>query len=206
MGGTSDQAPPFLFLLSPFQYLKADPDGTGDVAQFATDARRPLGKDVTEAAQLTRRYILIGTNKPDKPSVDSELTRLLDAAVRGTAGPSDNGWVKAVFTNNSFIEVRRHIVVNGRYLERSRPRLETWGTVVGSLMLPLLMDKDHAVSPPELEVDRTICGNRADKDLGRPLKRLRIRFYTTEEKVLNAAQIAEGDEFNARIDLSKTLR
>jgi hypothetical protein len=209
VGGEDNKNPTCLLLLSPLQYLRAEPSsakGSEDnqIHQFSADARRAPGTDQTSLGveQLARQFILIGLEKCDKDSGNSEFSRLLKAALLGAVPAGNKGWVMGVFANQTLVEVRRHIKVNDRYIEQSRSRLDTWGNVVGSYLLPLLMDKKEDIFPqPILEVTRTNVGIARDEsstpvDPARPVERLKFRFYSTEERLLDAAQIAEGDEFN----------
>lgn len=195
-------APTFLFLFSPMQYIKADPDQQGDkeIAQFTTDARTN-GADKDEALQLTRRYMIVGTKDDSLESVTHELNRLLETASKGAAGSADRGFVMGVFANQTSVEVRRHININGRFLENPKPRLETWRAVISSSMSALFLTSTVSGSAPTLEVHRTVC----ERD-GTPIRRMTIRFHTIQESVLDAARIGEGDEFDAGSHLSEAVR
>jgi hypothetical protein len=203
--------PTFLFLLSPANYIKSDANGgKAESVQFATDARIGKGAEgVAGALQLTRRYIILGCDKNEPAEVENELGRLLDAAAHASDATlpvaKPVAYTMGVFMNQTFVEVLRHVVIDGHPMETPLPRLETWGGVVGTFMLPVLLSDSVAGSPAPLEVKRIVSLSVGASDDTR-LKVMRIRFHTTEQSVLDAAAIGEGDEFNARAQVSKVLR
>jgi hypothetical protein len=194
--------PTFLFVLSPKTYVKAESGGqqATEVGQFSTDGRRANGQDSTAALELTRRYIVIGTAKNEAAALSRELTRLLDDAVRQMPASCDEGYVMAIFGNQTSLEVRRHIAIDGRALGDSRPRLESWGDVVESELLPLLVEPAFPSSQPTLNVSRVLNGSS-----GLPERRITIRFFVADRQVLSTVRIGEGDNF-AHARVSKSLR
>lgn len=204
--------PRFLFLLSPREYIKADSDlnAQNSIVQHTTDARRgpPEGDAIVD--QLARRYIIVGCDRNDKQEVEREFTRLINAASPTPAraipasrvtpgearapsagnaedGPNYEGYVMAIFANQTSLSVGRHVTVNNRLLMEARSRLDTWAQVVGESSPAIL---GRTGDRPLLEVLRTFCSAA-----GLPNRRLRVRFYTTHPYVLSAARVGEGDEF-----------
>lgn len=188
--------PPYLYLLSPKKYVKADGDlSTRNVKQYATDAAR-RGIEIPSAAvdQLARRYILVGCDEPSKNAVEREFDRLIQAALATGNGQSEgkqvaserNQYVAGVFANQTALSIGRHVTFRNRSQIELRARLDSIGQVVGESNLPVL---GKTSSRPLLDVNRTLCSST-----GLPECTLRIHFHTTHPYVLDAAQVGEGDE------------
>jgi hypothetical protein len=205
--------PPYLFLLSPRYYVKSDTTGgEDDFVQFSTDARvgDKSAEGVAGALQLARRYIIVGSNTNNPTDIGDEFSRLLESAAHASfpkdvPAPKRVSYTMGVFMNQTSIEVLRHIGIDGRPTDISKPRLETWGGVVGTLMLPVLLANSVAGSTPLLEVQRITATSVGSHDPSL-LKLMKIRFHTTEQSVLNAARVGEGDQFYATAQISKVLR
>jgi hypothetical protein len=200
-----DRLPRHVAVLSPLVYVKAEPNDAAQahVAQFATDARvnRAAGEPDQSGAQLTRRFVLIGVSELTPVAIGAELKRLVDGGFRGGPGPNESGHVMAVFANQTALEVRRHIAVDGRLVAMSEPRRQTWAQVVDRMMAPLLVETHPPPSAPALAVHR--LWRRLD---GTAIRRITVRVHVADHEVLDAAQIGEGDDFEQSPHVSKVLR
>lgn len=185
------KTPSHLFVLSPVEYVSTDPQTATQVtvSQLTTDGRK-FNSGTLDPQHFARRYIVIGTASDDEAALVTELKRLLDSATSGNAISSANDIVMAVFPNLTSLEVRRHVAIDGRVLDATRPRLETWAGVVGATMLPLYLEAANR-SQPLLEIRRIV----SSKD-GTPETQLRFRFYLLDDGVLASAVIGEGDQFD----------
>jgi hypothetical protein len=199
-----DRAPGLLVLLSPTTYVKAEPNDAvaTAVAQFVTDGRRAPNEDSGNSAQhFMRRFIVMGLTDAtySKAAVQQELARLIDSAKLHSASPAD-GHVMAVFANQSSLDVRCRVSVNGRSLEMPQPRRRTWAHVIDTAM-PLLYLAPAPSSGPALVVQRV----RRAPD-GTPLEHMTVRVHRIDHAVLYAAQIAEGDDFASPAAVPANLR
>jgi hypothetical protein len=212
--GSSGDIPPFLFLLSPKSYVKADaailppnPEAYGSltIAQFHSDAREVDGnlvdKPLNEVAlQFSRRFILVGCDKPDQACVTGQLQALQCQALASFSAPCPTAldppaYGMAVFPNQTFLEVRHHVSINGRPLPTTVLDQQTWDSVVAERATSLLDQNGTPGSAPLLRVRRTIRSN-----LGVD-KRVTILLHTTSSQALEAIQVFEGDEFYVKSDL-----
>jgi hypothetical protein len=200
----------YLFLLTPDRYTKADAGpAPNQIAQYSTDGRagtEPIRADA--AAQLSRRFILAGCERNTQECVQNQLAGVLDQAYQlskgiGPAKPealAKPSFTTGVFANQTFVEIRHHVSLNGRPLETTVPDTETWGTIVSSWMFSGVDRSSSFGSSPMLEIRRTTRGNG-----GTPETR-ELLFHTTANSVLNQAQVFEGDEFYGRPDVPAILR
>ena len=209
MSRSPGNAAAHLFLLTPEWYIKPDAGpGPNGIAQYTTDAR---GKEVSKAdavAQLTRRYLLIGCKDSGQACARNELMGLLDQAYGLTTGlagdPGDPGvpampaYTTGVFTNDSAVELRHHVRLNG-HREETAPAGETWGALVAPWMLSSMNHSSNPRSHALLEVHRTVR-------TGDSTEIRKLLFYTTNYTVLNKAQVFEGDEFYGGPDVSALPR
>ncbi len=106
----------------------------------------------------------------------------------------------AVFANQSFVEIRRHVTIDGQRIEVSKPRSETWDDVVRGAMLPLFATVPAPSDEPALIIRRVLT------EYGTPDKQITIRFRVADPGVLATIAIAEGDEFDRPSHVSKTVR
>jgi hypothetical protein len=206
--------PRFLYLLSPKHYVKADaatlPNGRPDIteiAQYFSDARKVNGKltedYATEAAlALSRRFLLIGCDQPTKACVTAELKALQCQAVAAfvdacdpAASPSAPVYTIGAFANQTYIEVRHHVSMNGRPLPSTVLDQETWGAMIARVPASLLDQNVGPGSSPLLRVRRTSRSNFGVE------RRITILFYSTSSEALGEIQVFEGDEFYAKSEL-----
>jgi len=199
-------APSRLFLLSPGIYTKADSGPYPlNIAQYTTDARTQgkAEKPFIEARQLARRFLLIGCVAVDIKCPEDELAALRSQAVAALSnGPAVGQPTYAVgaFANQTFVEVRYHISINGRPREVAVLAGETWGSIVATWMLSGVNRTGSRSSGPILEIRRTMQDDDA------PSQTMRIRFYTTDRAVMDEAEAFEGDEFYAQPHIQTILR
>jgi hypothetical protein len=209
-------APRYMFLLTPEKYIKADTGpGLNQIAQFATDGREGREADdnkANSAAQLARRFILIGCKTSDEACPRKELIVLLDQAFNATSPLSVDGkepvqdlsaprpaYTAGVFANQTFVEVRHRISVNGHPIETAVSDRETWGDVIAAWMFSKVDRSGVPGSPAILEVRRTTRNEEAVSET------MRLLFHTTAGSVLNHAEVFEGDEFYGRSDVQALL-
>jgi hypothetical protein len=209
---SSGGLPPYLFVLSPKTYTKADaalyPNGKADpagIAQFYSDAREVDGNLVdappNEAVlQFSRRFILVGCDTPEAACVTGQLKALQCQALALLNTPCSPTirppvYAMGIFANQTFLEVRHHVSINGRPLPATVLDQQTWDSVVAGWATSLLDQNGNPGSEPLLRVRRTIRSNTGVD------RRMTILFYTTSSQALGATQVFEGDEFYAKSDL-----
>ena len=194
-GDQNRSGPPFLFLLSPKRYAKADGNTQESVNQFTTDASLSDQDGAITALQLARRFILVGTETPFPDDVRKEWTRLLDAAddlsnSKGNRSGDYKGFTSGVFANQTFVAIGRRVKYNGCVLEAPQDNFKTYAAIVGSLNPTIFSAQSSANVRPSLEVLKLRC-----EPSGVPFQRMKLRFYATSQDILNMAQVSENDDF-----------
>lgn len=210
------KAPPYLFLLAPMQYRKADVGLEKDVARFESEARPEYVKSPTPAQSredvnmLARQFILVGCDSLDLNTVNTEWDHLLEVAFKNlpntpqepaTVPAPCGGYVNGVFAAKSFVELRHHYSINGQLLETGALNLQSLRDVIGGPFAAHLDRTSARDKGPLLEVMRSLDGGKT----GQPTGVLRLRFYTTMSSVLDQAYIFEGDEIHVS-RISEDLR
>lgn len=192
-------APPFLILLTPSQYTKADVNG--GIVQFETEAQ-VTGDGTEEYKSLFRQFVILGCKSDKLQDVRDEWTRVMDIAAKGTSNSGKCGvFVHGVFLGKTFVERMTHVTFDGVPVEGG---VASFTTIAQAVAFPLGVRMNMRSPPggaPLLELWRTPI----DQPDGADPKRLRLRFHTTMSGVLEKAIVLEGDDIHVR-SISEVLR
>jgi hypothetical protein len=195
------------------------PAAAADIARRAAEAAKAASAAAKDSATAARSSgsasASVAAALAASKEADAEAEAALLAAASaesfakdaGAMGPSPAkpAYAIAVFADQTFVEVRRRVSVNGRPLEASVIDRESWGAITWSWMSSGLDRISERGSPPLLEVRRTVRSR--DSETGKfHAETMRLLFHTTAGSVLNQAEVFEGDEFYARPDVQALLR
>jgi hypothetical protein len=208
------RAPPYMFLLRPGHYIKAD--GPPVSGQFENEARTGIEGTAGESAEpLARQFIVIGCERSDQKALEDEWNRILEGAFSlfvpaGARVPREllatpprgpcGDFVHGVFSGRAFVELRHNFSINGKRVENGTTNLQTIGQIV-AYFSPHQDPAERSSSKPLVEVLRSNGGAAAR--LG--VSAIKLRFYTTEADVLDQTTVFEGDEIYVG-SISEVLR
>jgi hypothetical protein len=200
------KSPPYLYLLSPAKYRKADVGpGTEGVARFENEARMAFtpnpgnADDRDDINMLARQFLLVGCDSTDPRILEQEWNHILEVAFRSlpnpvpdfpTSNPRCGGYVNGLFVGRSFVEVRNHFSIAGYPVALDAPNLATFAQVFVEHLSAHLDRNRPPGAPPLAEVTRSTAPEPGAQEM-------QLRFYTTMKRVLDQAYVLEGDDIHA---------
>jgi hypothetical protein len=188
----SEDRPPYLFLVTPTTYVKADcttysqnDEDPNNVIAYTADSSQGAAVDI-DIPHLFRRCIILGSDSPDPSKALSDLISGLQNIVSKRPDDSNtNSYRAATFNNQTSVEIVHYFFYNGRQYSRPETQGASWLQALSTF------PPEQLASAKSLSVYRPY----SQFDFG-PKFILHFHFNSWNDAMLQSVKTADDDSFH----------
>jgi hypothetical protein len=184
----SNELPPYLFLVTPTAYIKADYTPATDnepashIAGYTADSAQNSNSVDDNIPRLFRRCLIVGSDSPD---IDQVFLVLNGLAAGITNNFSDDLYRAAAFNNQTSVDIVHFFFYNGRQCSRPEVQGSSWSQALATV------PPEHLAGAKSLDVFRLYSQTDSETQAV-----LHFHFESWNDIILQSVEIADGDSFH----------